>query len=84
MGNGEVKEYDDFVPRADLMVLIKDLEGRLYQVSDWLQQALDTLEAYADLQQTEDGDVPNEALATLSAIASEIYRAPFCVRTRRL
>ena len=76
-------ESDDFVPRAALLDIIKDMEGRLYFVSNLLGDAMDCLENYADMQSTTDGDVPNYALSTLSDISAQINNAPFCIRTNR-
>ena len=76
-------ETEDFVPRAALLDIIKDMEGRLYFVSNLLGDAMDCLENYADMQATEDGDVPNYALSTLSDISAQINNAPFCIRTNR-
>lgn len=76
-------ETDDFVPRAALLDIIKDMEGRLYFVSNLLGDAMDCLENYADMQATTGGDVPNYALSTLSDITAQIKNAPFCIRTNR-
>lgn len=77
-------ETDDFVPRAALLDIIKDMEGRLYFVSNLLGDAMDCLSNYADTQATEDGeDIPNHALSTLSDISAQIKAAPFCIKTTR-
>lgn len=76
-------ETDDFVPRAALWDIIKDMEGRLYFVSNLLGDAMECLENYADMQATADGDVPNHALSTLSDISAQINRAPFCIKLSR-
>ena len=77
-------ETDDFIPRAALWDIIKDMEGRLYFVSNLLGDAIECLENYADMQATIDGeDVPNYALSTLSDISAQIKNAPFCIRTNR-
>lgn len=79
MGNREVKEYEDFVPRADLLRIAQDLQDRLYTVTAWLEDALEALENYADM-----GDEgPNHALEVLSSIGAEINNAPFCVTSKR-
>jgi hypothetical protein len=79
MGNREVKEYEDFVPRADLLKLVNDLESRLYTVTAWLEDALEALETYSDMGD----DGPNHALSVLSSIGAEINNAPFCVTSKR-
>lgn len=76
-------ETEDFVPRAALLDIIKEMEGRLYFVSNLLGDAIDCLENYADMQATADGDVPNYALSTLSDITAQINNAPFCIKTNR-
>lgn len=77
-------ETEDFVPRAALLKIIKDMEGRLYFVSNLLGDAMDCLSDYADTQATPDGeDVPNHALSTLSDITAQINNAPFCIKTSR-
>jgi hypothetical protein len=79
MGSREVKEYEDFVPRADLLRIAQDLQDRLYTVTAWLEDALEALENYADM-----GDEgPNHALSVLSSISAEINNAPFCVTSKR-
>jgi hypothetical protein len=79
MGNREVKEYEDFVPRADLLKLVNELENRLYTVTAWLEDALEALETYSDMGD----DGPNHALSVLSSIGAEINNAPFCVTSKR-
>ena len=77
-------ETEDFIPRAKLLDIVKELEGRLYFVSNLLVDAMECLEDYADMQTTADGeDVPNYALSTLSDISAQIKNAPFCIRTNR-
>lgn len=77
-------ESEDFVPRATLLDMIKDMEGRLYFVSNLLGDAIDCLSDYADMQSSEDGiDVPNHALSVISDIRAQINNAPFCIRTNR-
>jgi hypothetical protein len=78
MGNYQVKEYDDFVPREKLLEIIRELNGRLYTVAVWLEDAMEGLEVYADMRPTEDGvDEPNHALAVLSSLSQQIKQAPF-------
>jgi len=79
MGNREVKEYEDFVPRADLLKLVNELENRLYTVTAWLEDAIEALETYGDIGP----EGPNHALEVLSSIRSEVYNAPFCVTSKR-
>lgn len=79
MGSREVKEYEDFVPRADLLRIAQDLQDRLYTVTAWLEDALEALENYADMGY----DGPNHALSVLSALNAEINNAPFCVTSKR-
>lgn len=77
-------ETDDFIPRAKLLDIISDLEGRLYFVSNLLGDAMDCLSDYSDIQPDKDGvDRPNHALSVLSEISAQINTAPFCIRTKR-
>lgn len=77
-------EPNDFIPRAKLLEIVNELEGRLYFVSTLLGDAMDCLSDYADMQAAPDGeDVPNHALRVLSDITAQIKFAPFAIKTIR-
>lgn len=86
MGNHQVKEYDDFVPRVELLAIVDDLQNRLYTVTAWLEDALDVLEDYSELLPSasdETRDYPNPAAQMLGHIRREIRMAPFPVHSNR-
>ena len=73
-------EPDNFVPRIKLWETIKDLEARLYTVSTMLNDAVEGLEVYADMQPTPEGiDEPNHALQVLSELKAKAQLLPFSI-----